>query len=398
MPEINDNHLKIVSDKKNDDTGNTVFHQVEEYLNDNYKLRFNEIAIDIESKRINSSKWESCNDNSLWVEIQKKGIKIGHNGLKALLKSDFVTKYNPLTNYFESLEPWDGSTDYISQYSQYVKLMPSENKEQFLYHFKKWCVRAVKCVFINGYFNKQAFVLTDDGKGQNIGKSTWCRNLCPTTLSRYIAEDISNNDKDTRILICKNFLINLDELAALSKKEINQLKSLFSKDQINDRLPYDSKNSIIQRVASFIGSTNRSTFLHDETGSVRWLCFLIKNVDWSYKKEFNVDKLWAQAYALSLDKSFVAELTREDIIENEKRNDKFQVLTIERESLNKYFEPSNKELGEHKTARDITQYIMSNSVIKINEIQLGKALSASGFERKKKNGVYGYYVTYKSLS
>lgn len=111
-----------------------------------------------------------------------------------------------------------------------------------------------------------------------------------------------------------------------------------------------------------------------------------------------MDKLWAQAYALSLDKSFVAELTREDIIENEKRNDKFQVLTIERESLNKYFEPSTKELGEHKTARDITQYIMSNSVIRINEIQLGKALSASGFERKKKNGVYGYYVTYKSLS
>lgn len=189
----------------------------------------------------------------------------------------------------------------------------------------------------------------------------------------------------------------MDELAALSKKEINSLKSLFSKDQINDRLPYDSKNSIIPRVASFIGSTNMSTFLHDETGSVRWLCFVIENIDWSYKKNFNVDLLWSQAYALSLDKSFIAELSREDIIENERRNDKFQFLTAERESLNTYFEPSDSVNGTHLTPTGITTYLKSHTGINLNHIQIGKALKACGYERVKHKDIYGYYVKYKPI-
>ncbi len=391
------NNLSVVGDNSIEKEITTVFHKAEEYISKHYKLRFNSIALEIESSSIGDDIWSSCNDNSLWVDIQKKGIKIGQSALKAILKSDFVPRYNPLEDYFVNLQKWDGKTDYISQYANYVKLDPSEDKNQYLYHFKKWCVRAVKCALNEGYFNKQAFVLTDDGKGQNIGKSTWCRNLCPPTLSKYIAEDISNNDKDTRVLICKNFLINMDELAALSKKEINSLKSLFSKDQINDRLPYDSKNSIIPRVASFIGSTNMSTFLHDETGSVRWLCFVIENIDWSYKKNFNVDLLWSQAYALSLDKNFIAELSREDIIENERRNDKFQFLTAERESLNTYFEPSDSVNGTHLTATGITTYLKSHSGINLNHIQIGKALKACGYDRVKHKDIYGYYVKYKPI-
>lgn len=395
--EIDKHVLSVVNDSTNEKEVTTVFHKAEEYILKHYKLRFNSIALDIESLAIDDNKWVSCNDNSLWVDIQKKGIKIGQSALKAILKSDFVPKYNPLEDYFFNLPKWDGTTDYISQYADYVELSPTENREQYLYHFKKWCVRAVKCALSEGYFNKQAFVLTDDGKGQNIGKSTWCRYLCPPSLNKYIAEDISNNDKDTRVLICKNFLINMDELAALSKKEINQLKSLFSKDQINDRLPYDSKNSIIPRVASFIGSTNMSTFLHDETGSVRWLCFVIDNIDWGYKKKFNVDMLWSQAYALSKDKNFIAELSREDIIENERRNDKFQFLTAERETLSTFLEPSNPVEGNHLTATQITTYLKSHSGIALNNVQVGKALKACGFERLKIKNTHGYYVKYKNI-
>ncbi|MCB0462670.1 MAG: VapE family protein [Flavobacteriaceae bacterium] len=392
--------LQVVKENENDKEITTVFHKAEDYISNHYKIRFNTVSLDIESSIIGSNDWASCNDNSLWVDIQKKGIKIGQNSLKAILKSDFVPRFNPIESYFKNLPEWDRKQDHISKYAEFIKLSPGEDKKQYLYHFKKWCVRTVKCALIESYFNKQAFVLTDDGKGQNIGKSTWCRNLCPPILSKYIAEDISNNDKDTRILICKNFLINMDELAALSKKEINQLKSLFSKDKINDRLPYDSKNSIIPRIASFIGSTNMSTFLHDETGSVRWLCFVIEDIDWSYKKNFNVDKLWSQAYSLSKDKTFMAELTREDIIENERRNDKFQFLTAERESLSKYFEPSDagNSRAEHLTATDITNYLRTFTTINLNNIQIGKALKACGFEKVKVKDAYGYYVEKKPIN
>lgn len=282
-------------------------------------------------------------------------------------------------------------------FANYVELEKDESREQFDYHFKKWCVRAVKCGLIDGYFNKQVFVLTDDGNGQNIGKSSWCRFLCPPTLSNYIAEDMSD-DKDARILLCKNFLINLDELAALSRKEINQLKSYFSKTHINERLPYDKKNSILPRVASFIGSTNMSTFLQDETGSVRWLCFVVKNINWQYRNEFNIDNLWSQAFALSIDINFDETLTVQDIQLNELRNDKFQIVSPEKDMIQKYFtSPRNMDEAEFLTPTEVLHYINTyTSGIRLSPVGVGKALKAIGFKRDKQHQVYGYWVAKKT--
>ena len=213
-----------------------------------------------------------------------------------------------------------------------------------------------------------------------------------------MAEDVSD-DKDARILLCKNFLINLDELAALSRKEINQLKSYFSKAQINERLPYDRKNSIIQRVASFIGSTNMSTFLQDETGSVRWLCFIIEKIDWSYKKDFDINKLWQQAYSMSKDPEFDETLTVEDIKQNEMRNEKFQISTPEKDLVHKYFElPENLEDCDFLTSTDILHHInIYTAGIRLNNVGIGKALKAIGYTRTKHLQIYGYWIKKKSL-
>ena len=186
----------------------------------------------------------------------------------------------------------------------------------------------------------------------------------------------------------------MDELEVLSRKEINQLKAMFSKDQINDRLPYGRTNSIIQRVASFIGSTNKSTFLQDETGSVRWLCFVVEGIDWNYSKEFNIDDLWAQAYALSQDASFDETMSPEDIAKNELRNNKFQDLSQEAELLQKMFRiPVNSEVAEFMQATEVIHEI--NKIFpgfKLNKMMMGRALVGEGFMRIKKKGRYGYML------
>jgi predicted P-loop ATPase len=73
---------------------------------------------------------------------------------------------------------------------------------------------------------------------------------------------------------------------------------LFSRDFINERLPYDRRTSILERRASFIGSTNNIQFLSDDTGSVRWLCFEIESINWKYNDEIDIDLVYAQAYHL----------------------------------------------------------------------------------------------------
>jgi predicted P-loop ATPase len=400
--ELIDQQLSIISENESGTTigsVTTIFHVVEDYLQTNYDLRFNKISIEIEISQKNKNEWFPCNENSLWLELQKKNIKIPINSLVSILKSNFIPEYNPIVNYFDNLPRWDEKTDFIKMFADYVELEKDESREQFDYHFKKWSVRAVKCALIDGYFNKQAFVLTDDGIGQNIGKSSWCRFLCPPTLSNYIAEDMSD-DKDARILLCKNFLINLDELAALSRKEINQLKSYFSKTNINERLPYDKKNSILPRVASFIGSTNMSTFLQDETGSVRWLCFVVKNINWQYRTEFNIDNLWSQAFALSNDINFDETLTAQDIQQNELRNDKFQIVSPEKDLIQKHFtSPKSSDEAEFLTPTEILHYINTyTSGIRLSNVGIGKALKAIGFKRDKHNQVYGYWVVKKQIN
>ncbi len=377
------------AETKKESEGNTIFHIAEEYLSSYYKFRFNTIALDIECCKKGTHNWESLNENSLFLEMQKKGIKISINNLIAILKSEFVPHYNPIKNYFENLPKWDNKTDYINNLANYVHPLDRDN---FNKHFKKWMVRTVKCSLIDRYFNKQAFVLVH--KAQNSGKSSFCRFLCPEPLSQYLAEDISN-DKDARILLCKNFLINLDELSSLAKKEINTLKSYFSKDQINERLPYDRKNTILPRISSFIGSTNRDTFLDDETGSVRWLCFQITGINWNYRKEVNIDLVWSQAYALAFS-DFESEMTFDEIQENENRNRNYQILSTEQELISKYYNISNEIKGTFATSTDILVRLSSLG-IKLSSVQIGKALNALGFERikHKTRQSYGYWVEEK---
>ena len=383
----------------------TIFHMTEDYLDEHYRLRYNTIALDVECCKIDDTKWESLNIDSLWLEIQKKGIKVQMNALRSILKSNFVRRYDPIREYFRNLPKWDQQTDYIKQFGDYLELVnPKTEYDEFQKHFKKWLVRVVKSILIKDYFNKQAFILSDNGYGQNIGKTTYLRYLVPKKLQQYIAEDIGN-DKDARILLCKNFLINMDELATLSKREINHLKAYFTKTQINERLPYDSKNTIIPRIASFMGSTNQATFLRDETGSVRWLIFSVKGINWNYTKEFNIDNLWAQAYHLANDKDFDETMTRDDIIENEKRNQQYQVLTKEQELVHKFFSiPNFNNINvEFMTATEIALYIKRNTELNQvpYEVTIGKAMHYLGYKRtqRKINGTptYGYEVIVRPI-
>lgn len=372
----------------------TIFHIAEKYLHENYLLRLNTISLVIEIAEIGSKDWQELNDNSLWLEMQKKSIRIPFASLTAILRSDFVEKYNPIKSYFENLDSWNQTSDYILEFSKFVNLAEGEDVAQFEYHFKKWCVRVVKCALNPNYFNKQAFILTDDGNSQNSGKTSWCRFLCPPLLAEYIAQNLPENEKDARILLVKNFLINLDELESLSRKDINKLKSYFTIDRINERLPYERRNSVINRIASFIGSTNMSTFLHDETGSVRWLCFIAKSINWSYRDNFDIDNLWQQAYFLANDRSFNSELTASDLKINEQRNDKFQIATPEYECVTKYFAvPENVDDASFLTATDVLNHINIYSYgIRLHPNSIGRALKKLGFEKIKKNNVYGYLV------
>ena len=141
-----------------------------------------------------------------------------------------------------------------------------------------------------------------------------------------------------------------------------------------------------------MGSTNMSSFLNDETGSVRWLCFeLMDQIDFAYSKEVDIKDVWTQAYHLAYKvKDFNPELTIRDIQENEERNKKYTSLTTEQELIAKYYETST-EMEDFVTASDV-MVSLSCLNVRLNKVNVGKAFTGFNFQRVKhsKRQLYGY--------
>ncbi len=382
---MDSSHHKIYGVK--DHKKKTIYDRINEYMVGKYNIRFDELGHEFQISFKDENKWEILEINSFLIELAQSNIEVNPAKLEIFLKSWFIPRFNPISEYLKSLPNWNGE-DHIKDLVNYL---PLKEPDLFLYHFKKWLVRAVKCALEEDYFNKQCIVLVHPQ--QNSGKSTWCRFLSPPALSKYFAEDMTT-DKDARIQLTRNFLINLDELSILAKKEINALKAYFSKTMINERLPYEKRNTTLYRTCSFIGSTNRATFLNDETGSVRWLCFeLDGKIDFSYSWKIDINKVWSQAFYLAyIDEDFYPELTIQDIMLNEERNKTYKECSMEEELLSKYYEKSS-DLSDFKTASDLVIKLTCINP-RLNMYNMGRALKALGYERVKptKERVYGYLV------
>lgn len=368
----------------------TIFDLVMNYLNEKYELRFNTIALELEIRVKENEDWTELNINSLLIELIKSGMNISMQKLEYLAKSHLIEKYNPILEYFENLPKWDGE-NHIQKLASFIQ---TNDNEAFFYHLEKWLTRAVLCALKKDYINKQCFVLASSK--QNTGKTTFLRFLIPKALKNYYSENVSV-DKDGIIAICKNFILNADELSVLSKSDVNTLKSYISMNGAKVRVPYGRKPENFDRICSFVASTNRKDFLTDETGSVRWLVFEVINIDFNYSKEIDMDKVWSQAYYNAFKrKDYQPEMTLEDIEANELRNEQFSQVTLEQEIVMAHFGKS-KELKDFLTATDIVVAMNIALNLKLNNIRVGKALTKLKYERIKhpKLQVYGYLIKRK---
>jgi predicted P-loop ATPase len=378
----------------------SVIEKAQDFLMENYQLRLNEITGTVEGKKtLSLAPYEEINENDLFIDLHLNGIKISMASLISILNSSFLFKHDPFKSYFlgkDKVWSHEKHGDLIEKLALYVKC---EDQERFNKHFRKMLVRSVACSILPYVFNKQAFIFVQSE--QNSGKSSFCRWLCPPALKDYFSENIGL-DKDSLIALCENFIINLDELASLSKADLNGLKSVFSLASVKARPPYGRKAVKMTRRANFVGSTNRLEFLHDETGNVRWLCFRITSIDWNYKKDIDIDYVWSQAYTL-LSEGFKFDLNKEEIDENENANEQFIVTSTEFEMLIGAISPGTKENHTHfKTTTEIMAFIIEhhNFHQRPNKIQLGKALVRMGFlQSQRYNGKYpvkGYYIIINS--
>lgn len=372
-----------------------IINQIEEYLTGKYAFRLNIVSNTIEYRTQEESTWQELNESNLTCELYKVGFSRFKDPFQALLKSDFIPPYDPIIEYFENLPAWNASQpDHIGKLAEYVV---AKDQEWFNLMFRKMLVRAVACGIGYISFNKQCFVLV--GR-QNDGKTSFLRSLCPPALSSYIKENIEFENKDGRIALAENLFINLDELSSFSKTDINRAKAFFTEDKIKVRRPYDRKDTVAKRRASFLASTNQKEFLTDETGNVRWLVMEIDYIHHDnggptgYAANVDMNKVWAQAYAL-LKSGYSFNLTKEELLKSERNNLNHQRTTTETELLLQYFEESGKdEAGaEFVTTTELVRRLttLTQGQLRLNSNNVGKALSVLKYNQVSNRPAYASY-------
>lgn len=365
---------------------------IEKYLNERYTFKFNEILHRTYYKENESKeKFVLLKDyklNSIKRELNNNSITATKSDLKCLLESDYVTNQNPFKDYFNSLPQWDMKNDHILELCNTVS---TTNSEYFYWAFKKWLVATVACAIEDDTTNQTILILT--GK-QGIGKTTWFQKLVPDELKEYFYSGIINpTNKDTTLLMSEKFLINLDELASLNKKQIEAFKEMITKSTITERRAYGHFTEDYIRRASFVGSSNHNEILMDVTGNRRFLCFEALEIDYQHK--INLDLVYSQAIYLLKSKDFKFHFDKEDVLRLEENNKMFIQSSEEVDWVEELFSlPDNSENVEYLNATEIAAYIKSKKgmYLKIDVQQIGKIMTSNDFPRKKIKGNWKYKI------
>src|SRR5690606_6893412 len=173
--------------------------------------------------------------NSIFIELKgKKKINISYENLRRLLISDFVPRIEPIEDYFKNLPEWDGD-DHIVHLSKTITVEEG-SEENWKVCLRKWVIATVAGALSDKIVNHTAIIFQGP---QGLGKTRWIEKLIPSKLQDYLfTGNITPNDKDSKLAVIKNFIINLDEMETLNRDDIGFLKSLMTQKDIELRKPY----------------------------------------------------------------------------------------------------------------------------------------------------------------
>lgn len=255
------------------------------------KFKYNDF---IKQKEISDREFNDFDLNILYNDIERDlGLSTHSKVDSALMEVFNRNRYNPITDYLNNIK-WDGK-ERIEKL--FIDLLEADDTELNRYMTKIWFVAAVKRIFEPGCKFDNMIVLQGE---QGIGKSSIC-----DLISLNYSNNISLNEIGSKDIINKlnrTWIAVVDELDSFNKREMSNIKTFISNTKDTARLAFGKNAETYPRHCVFIGSTNDSTFLRDNTSLVERRFWVIKcnktKKDGKIFKVLNKDcvsQLWAEA-------------------------------------------------------------------------------------------------------
>ena len=198
--------------------------------------------------------------------------------------------YHPIRDFLSALPDWDGVPRLDTLL---IDLFGAEDSLYVRAVTRKTLVAAVRRVLQPGC--KFDYVLTLVGP-QGIGKSTAISTLCGPD---YFTDNLSFNmmrDKASAENIQGNWIVELGEMAGVSKAEVESVKGFLSRQDDKYRASYGRRSTPHPRQCIFIGTANQEGgFLRDITGNRRfWVVPTPRRTDMILDSDY-VRQVWAEA-------------------------------------------------------------------------------------------------------
>ena len=373
--------------------------QMDEFMNRRYEFRRNVMTGVVEHREQGTFcfQFRPVTDlvyNSIALNAQLEGLQLWDRDVRRYINSDRVKNFSPIDDFLQNLPHWDGH-DYIRELAGRVKCDNPHWQDLFYRWFlgmvAYWQERDTK------HANSTSPLLVGP---QGIDKSTFCTEILPPELHLYYTDDLDFSEKRHAMLYLNRFaLINLDEFDQISVRHQGFLKHLLQKPSVNVRRPNSAYIEKVRRYASFIATSNHEDLLNDPSGSRRFICVHVSEIDNSQPIDYR--QLYAQAVA-ALDSGERYWFTREEGVLQTESNREFQQQPLQEQLYYQYFRGADDESeGEWMLAVEIFQFLQKKSGIKLPSGKMnlfGRFLSKLGIlTHRTKNGVY-YKVVERTKS
>ena len=264
------------------------------------RLRYDKFRAVIEAHDL---PWALCEEWHEWAEtdttrlatwLQRHDIDIRVNRVLSVVEMVAAEReVHPVRDYLRLLS-WDETPridDWLATYLG-VELAQESASERARYVREvgaKWLISAVARVMRPGCKVDTALVLEGE---QDLGKSTVGEILAGVAWFAEHGRDMSS--KDAAQNLCGKWILELGELASLSRSSVDDVKAFMSRRIDHYRPSYGRIARDVPRQCVFIGTTNRDDYLQDETGNRRFWPIEVKKVDLDGLRR-DRDQLWAEA-------------------------------------------------------------------------------------------------------